>query len=158
MTAQKRARQTEAGNLLPPGLLVRFCAVSLSEEDKQMNIEMVADKIMELKRREEIAKTERAMLEEQLAKEISDRVEGTASLTAGNYKVTVTSKLTRTLDYPAYQAIENDIPEGVRCVRFKPELDLKKLRAMDAVRSGFSAAFITTKPARPSVKVELVEG
>ena len=158
MTAQKRARQTEAGNLLPPGLLVRFCAVSLSEEDKQMNIEMVADKIMELKRREEIAKTERAMLEEQLAKEISDRVEGTVSLTAGNYKVTVTSKLTRTLDYPAYQAIENDIPEGVRCVRFKPELDLKKLRAMDAVRPGFSAAFITTKPARPSVKVELVEG
>ena len=36
MTAQKRARQTEAGNLLPPGLLVRFCAVSLSEEDKTM--------------------------------------------------------------------------------------------------------------------------
>ena len=123
-----------------------------------MNIEMVADKIMELKRREEIAKTERATLEDLLAKEISDRVEGTVSLTAGNYKVTVTSKLTRTLDYPAYQAIENDIPEGVRCVRFKPELDLKKLRAMDAVRPGFSAAFITTKPARPSVKVELVEG
>ena len=123
-----------------------------------MNIEMVADKIMELKRRETVAREERAMLEEQLAKEISDRVEGTASLTAGAYKVTVTSKLTRTLDYPAYQAIENDIPEGVRCVRFKPELDLKKLRAMDAVRPGFSAAFITTKPARPSVKVELMEG
>ena len=35
--------------------------------------------------------------------------------------------------------------------------DLKKLRAMDAVRPGFSAAFITTKPARPTVKVELVE-
>ena len=123
-----------------------------------MNIEMVADKIVELKRREAIAKEERAMLEEQLAKEISDRVEGTASLVAGSYKVTVTSKLTRTLDYPAYQAIEADIPEGVRCVvRFKPELDLKKLRAMDAVRPGFSAAFITTKPARPTVKVELVE-
>ena len=122
-----------------------------------MNIEMVADKILELKRREAIAKEERAMLEEQLAEEISDRVEGTASLTAGSYKVTVTSKLTRTLDYPAYQAIENDIPEGVRCVKFEPKLDLKKLRAMDAVRPGFSAAFITTKPARPSVKIELVE-
>ena len=122
-----------------------------------MNIEMVADKIMELKRREEIAKEERAILEDQLAKEISDRVEGTVSLTTGSYKVTVTSKLTRTLDYPAYQAIETDIPEGVRCVRFKPEIDMKKLRAMDAVRPGFSAAFITTKPARPTVKVELVE-
>ena len=123
-----------------------------------MNIEMVAEKILALKRTEEIAREERAMLEDQLAKEISDRVEGTASLTTSSYKITVTSKLTRTLDYQAYQAIENDIPEGVRCVRFKPELDLKKLRAMDAVRPGFSAAFITTKPARPSVKVELVEG
>ena len=122
-----------------------------------MNIEMVAEKIMELKRREAIAKEERAMLEDQLAKEITDRVEGTDSMVAGSYKVTVTSKLTRTLDYPAYQAIEADIPEGVRCVRFKPELDLKKLRAMDAVRPGFSAAFITTKPARPAVKIELVE-
>ena len=122
-----------------------------------MNIEMVADKILALKRTEEIAKTERAMLEDQLVREISDRVEGTASLTTGSYKITVTSKLTRTLDYPAYQAIEADIPEGVRCVRFKPELDMKKLRAMDAVRPGFSAAFITTKPARPSVKIELVE-
>ena len=122
-----------------------------------MNIEMVAEKIMELKRREAIAKEERAMLEDQLAKEITDRVEGTDSMVAGSYKVTVTSKLTRTLDYPAYQAIEADIPEGVRCVRFKPELDLKKLRAIDAVRPWFSAAFITTKPARPTVKVELVE-
>ena len=121
-----------------------------------MNIEMVADKIVELKRREEIAKQERAMLEEQLAKEISDRVEGTASLVAGSYKVTVTSKLNRTLDYTAYQAIENDIPEGVRCVKLEPKLDLKKLRAMDAVRPGFSAAFITTKPAKPSVKIEVL--
>lgn len=121
-----------------------------------MNIEKVADRIVELKAREDEAKAERAELESELAAAIADRVEGTASLVAGNYKVTVTSKLTRTLDYPAYQAIENDIPEGVRCVRFKPEIDLKKLRAMDAVRPGFSAAFITTRPARPTVKVELV--
>ena len=122
-----------------------------------MNIEETARRIAELKEREDAAKNERTVLENDLASAIATKEEGTESRTAGQYKITVTSKLTRTLDYPAYQAIENDIPEGVRCVKFEPKLDLKKLRAMDAVRPGFSAAFITTKPARPSVKVELVE-
>ena len=57
MTAQKRARQTEAGNLLPPGLLVRFCAVSLSEEDKTMKADEEFVAYMErLLRQKETAK------------------------------------------------------------------------------------------------------
>ena len=52
MTAQKRARQTEAGNLLPPGLLVRFCAVSLSEEDKTMKADEEFVAYMEMSQRE----------------------------------------------------------------------------------------------------------
>ena len=121
-----------------------------------MNIEETARRIAELKEREDAAKNERTMLENDLAEAIATKDEGTESRTAGQYKITVTSKLNRTLDYPAYQAIEADIPEGVRCVKLEPKLDLKKLRAMDAVRPGFSAAFITTKPARPSVKVEVL--
>ena len=121
-----------------------------------MNIEETARRITELKEREDAAKNERTALENDLAEAIATKDEGTESRTAGQYKITVTSKLNRTLDYPAYQAIENDIPEGVRCVKFEPKLDLKKLRAMDAVRPGFSAAFITTKPAKPSVKVEVL--
>ena len=121
-----------------------------------MNIEEIAERIIELKEREAELKAERTELEDELATAIATKEEGTESRTAGKYKVTVTSKLNRTLDYPAYQAIENDIPEGVRCVKFEPKLDLKKLRAMDAVRPGFSAAFITTKPAKPSVKIEVL--
>lgn len=121
-----------------------------------MNIEETAQRITELKEREDAAKNERTALENELAAAIATKEEGTESRTAGNYKITVTSKLTRTLDYPAYQAIENDIPEGVRCVKFEPKLDLKKLRAMDLVRPGFSAQFITTKPAKASVKVEVL--
>ena len=52
MTAQKRTRQTEAGNLLPPGLLVRFCAVSLSEEDKTMKADEEFVAYMEMLQRE----------------------------------------------------------------------------------------------------------
>ena len=56
MTAQKRARQTEAGNLLPPGLLVRFCAVSLSEEDKMRADEEFVAYMEKLLKQKEIAK------------------------------------------------------------------------------------------------------
>ncbi len=121
-----------------------------------MNIEEIAYRIVELKEREAELKAERTELEDELAAAIATKEEGTESRTAGQYKITVSSKLNRTLDYPAYQAIENDIPEGVRCVKFEPKLDLKKLRAMDLVRPGFSAAFITTKPAKPSVKIEVL--
>lgn len=82
----ERARQQRPGQSSPPVVAGPFCAFFLSMEDKQMNIEMVADKIMELKRREAIAKEERAMLEEQLAKAIAAKDEGTESRTAGNGK------------------------------------------------------------------------
>ena len=119
-------------------------------------IDKYADKILELKERESELADIRKELETELAAAIATQEEGTDTEKTSRYKITVTSKLTRTLDYPAYLAIENDIPEGVRCVRMKPELDLKKLRAMEMVRPGFSAQFVTTKPSKPSVKVEVI--
>jgi hypothetical protein len=119
-------------------------------------IDRYAGKIIELKERESELAAVRKELEEELATAIATQEEGTDTEKTAIYKITVTSKLNRTLDYPAYLAIENDIPEGVRCVRMKPELDLKKLRAMEMVRPGFSAQFITSKPSKPSVKVEVI--
>lgn len=110
---------------------------------------------MDLKIAETRVKEERTALENQLASLVATKDEGTDKKEFGPYKVTVTSKLTRTLDYPAYLALENDIPEGVRCVELEPKLNLTKLRSIDAVRPGFSAAFITSKPAKPAVKIEV---
>jgi hypothetical protein len=119
-------------------------------------IDRYAGKIIELKERESELAAVRKELEDELAANIATKEEGTDTEKTAIYKITVTSKLNRTLDYPAYLAIENDIPEGVRCVRMKPEIDLKKLRAMEMVRPGFSAQFVTSKPAKASVKVEVV--
>ena len=38
----------------------------------------------------------------------------------------------------------------------EPKLDLKKLRAIEMVKPGFSAQFVTTRPAKPAVKVEVI--
>lgn len=120
------------------------------------DIEDIAIRIVNLKEREAELAAERKEREDELAKALATKEEGTDSIKVGHFKITVTSKLNRTLDYSAYQAIEADIPEGIRCVNLKPELDLKKLRAMEMVRPGFSAQFVTTKPARTAVKIEVI--
>lgn len=112
--------------------------------------------LVSAKQKEDEYKAIRVDLEEQVAEILKTTEEGTDKAETDQYKITVTNKLTRTLDYPAYLAIETDIPEGIRCVKLKPELDMKKLRAMEMVRPGFSAQFVTSRPAKPSVKVEVV--
>lgn len=124
--------------------------------DKQA-MKGLAMEIMDLKAQEETAKQRRYMLEARLAGMIATKDEGTDKAETGPYRITVTSKLTRSLDYEAYQRLEEDIPAGLRCVKLKPEIDMKALRAMDMARPGYSAQFITTKPAKPSIKIEIVQ-
>ena len=125
--------------------------------DYEQELQAYAKEILQLKNQEVALKERRGMLEGQLAAMVATADEGTDRAEAGRYRITVTSKLNRALDYDAYQALEAQIPEGLRCVRMKPELDLAKLRAMDLARPGFSAQFVTTKPAKPAVKIEELE-
>lgn len=120
-------------------------------------LEVLCNSLVFFKEKEEEYKAERVAAEAEIAAMLATKDEGTDKAEAGKYRVTVTSKLTRTLDYEAYLAIESGLPEGVRCVRLKPELDIKKLRALEMVDPDLPAHFVTTKPAKASVKVELKE-
>lgn len=125
--------------------------------ETQQQISALAREIMTLKEQECGAKEQRQAKEKELAALIATKDEGTDKAEAGPYKITITSKLTRTLNFEAYRAVEEQIPEGLRCVDMKPTLNLANLRAMDKARPGFSAQFITSKPASPGVKIELME-
>lgn len=111
--------------------------------------------LLELKEQENIIKEQRIEVENDIAAIVATKEEGTDKAEVGSFKVTVTSKLTRSLDYPAYLAIENDIPAGLRCVDLKPTLNLKILRAMEMANPDIIPVFVTTKPAKSSVKVEV---
>jgi len=124
--------------------------------DKEKLEGLCAD-LLSIKEREDHYKQRRIEVESNIAAMLATKDEGTDKTEAGRYLVTVTSKLTRTLDYEAYLAIESGLPEGVRCVRLKPELDLKKLRALEMVDPNLPAHFVSTKPAKAAVKVELKE-
>ena len=117
-------------------------------------IDVIAYRIVDLKKREAELAAERKEREDELAKLIATKEEGSETQKTKRFKITVTSKLKRTLDYHAYQAVEERIPDNFRCVKLKPDLDLKALRLMDAANPGFSAHFITTEPTRATVKVE----
>ena len=123
----------------------------------EQELQEYAKEILQLRNQEIALKERRGALEMQLAGLVATKDEGTDNAEAGPYRITVTSKLNRALDYEAYRAVEAEIPEGLRCVKLKPEIDLKALRAMDMARPGFSARFVTTKPAKASVKIEEME-
>ena len=107
---------------------------------------------------EKAVKQAREKIEGEIAALLATKIEGTDSRKTDAFKVTVTSKLTRSLDYPAYQAIEDGLPDGIRCVDLKPTLNMKKYRSLEAVDPVTAAAFVTTKPAKTSVKVEPITG
>jgi len=119
-------------------------------------LEALCNSLTLFKNKEDEYKRARIELEEEITAMLATKDEGTDKAEAGQYRVTVTSKLTRVLDYEAYLAIESGLPEGVRCVRLKPELDIKRLRALEMVDPSLPAHFVTTKPAKASVKVEVI--
>ncbi len=80
--------------------------------------------------------------------------EGTTSRIAGSYKVVVTTKLSRDLDYDKYEAL--GLPETLQFVDLKPIINMARLRHIEAVDPALVASCITTKPAKTAVKIEEV--
>ena len=97
---------------------------------------------------------ERIKEEEKVVAELGDplKLEGSQVATVGNQKVVITKKLTYKLDYDKYKAMHL-LPES-QFVRFRPVIDLKKMRAMQAIDSRFTVECITTKPSKTSVTLK----
>jgi len=123
---------------------------------EQVQLEALCTDLIHLKAEENKFAELRKEREEQIASLVATTDEGTDKVEAGIFKITVTSKLTRTLDYEAYKAIEEGLPVGVRCVDLKPAINLKKLRALEMVDPDLPAHFISVKPAKAAVKVEVL--
>jgi len=122
--------------------------------EKTIQLERLCRSLVAARHAESEAKRQRLVFEDEISSLIAVKEEGVDRLDAGDFTVSVTSKLARKLNYVAYQDVEASLPEGLRCVDLKPAINMKKLRALEMVDPGISAMFITTKPAKPAVKVE----
>jgi len=90
----------------------------------------------------------------QIAVLVANTPEGTTNAEIDSFKVKVTTKLTRSLtSLEDYQAIEEQLP--VKCVTMKPALDLKKVKMLEELDPSWTVDFITTKPAKAAVKLEV---
>lgn len=104
--------------------------------------------------RMEMDQAEQALLDAVGAKE-----EGSTTIPVGNYKVTTTGKINRSLDAEAWDQIKTQIPEPLanRLVRYKPDINLREFRYVETNEPDWFAIIakaVTSKPAKASVKVE----
>jgi hypothetical protein len=86
--------------------------------------------------------------------------EGSITETIGNYKTTVTYKLTRSVDADLLGGMWSAMSEQAqKAFKWKAEASTTELRKLQEFRPddyAFVAAAITTKPASASVSVELI--
>ena len=111
--------------------------------------------LIEAKTAEAAAKTHRLQIEQAILDSLTDLpLEGTKSHKQGGYKLTVTTKCKRKLDYKAYTNL--DLPNNLSFVDLKPSLNLKKMRAIEMVDPDLVAKCVTVFPAKASIKVSEV--
>lgn len=116
---------------------------------------------VEHKRQEEQANKRRVEIESQIIEILGEPVEGSATheLVDGS-KLTITSKINRTVDEAAWRSIMAGIPEHLRPITFaeKPVLDLKGLRwLMDNEPRMYNrvAAAVTAKKAKSALSLKV---
>ena len=124
-------------------------------------IEQLSQEWLEAKHAEVQALEKRREIEEEILSMIQTRDEGTTSENIGDLKLSVTFKMDRKVDANAVQEAWNVLPPLVQeAFIWKPDLVLRHARAIESANPEaykVLAKFITIKPARPSVKVEIIQ-
>jgi hypothetical protein len=126
-----------------------------------MSLESLSEQWLTQKRAEEAARDARIRTEEaiiELLGALPD--EGTRTHKADGYKIRTTSRINRRLDESAWLAIVDDIPEELRPIRYKAEIDnrgLSYLREHEPAVYGLVSRAIEAKPGKVGVVVESVE-
>ena len=122
-------------------------------------IDVLARHWQEAKEAEAAAKDRRLQVEKQITELVGFAEEGTTNAEGNLFKVKTVGKLTRSLDDKAIQSDWDTLPTEIKqCVTFKASLNTTKLRALEAMRDDLMpvmAQYMTTKPAKPSVSVEV---
>jgi len=86
------------------------------------------------------------------ALDTGQRLEGSKSFDVSHTKVTITKKLSRSLDFKAYKAM-HFLPEN-QFVTMQPKIDLKKLKEVEKDFPKEVAECITIKPAKTAITIK----
>ena len=127
------------------------------QQTQPTDLEHLASLWREAKRDEEEARQSRIAIEQQIINVTGCKEEGSQTHAAGDWKITVTGKMNRTLDRAAWESIAPHIPADLRPVEYAPKLDTKGLRYLqeknpDVYRRVCEA--VVAKPGKPAVQVK----
>ena len=117
----------------------------------------IANELFDAREAEKKANERRVELEEELIAILGQKEEGAQTHEVGDYKVTITGKLIRKIDWDLYdQSIAAKIPESLQPVKVKRELDdtgVKYLANNEPQIYRLLAKALTIKPAKTAVNI-----
>ena len=121
-----------------------------------MEIKEIIAHIKHLKSQKELIDADIQGLEQMLFQKLEEQKlskdEGTVNLDGA----TVSYKMSRSVDQKILQEYSDKWPDSVKkCIKWKADLDLKSFRGVQEFdKDGFSiiSKYVTTKPAKPSIK------
>lgn len=129
--------------------------------------DMLAADVQMLKEAEKRAVAERRKAEDALVEAMAAQLpdEGSKKIESGHYKVTIEKSVNRRVNTSAFEVLLNSglVPDEIvrQAIRLKPEVDTKGFKYVrDNEPEYFEtlANCIVSTQARPSVKVERIEG
>lgn len=134
--------------------------VAINIDTTPRSPEEVSAELISAKLDEARAAKRRISLEEELVALLGQREEGAETHNLEGYKVVITSKVNRKIDWKAYDALEAKIPADLRPVKIVRELDatgVKYLQNNEPKIYQTLAKSLTITPAKTSVTVTRIE-
>jgi len=125
-----------------------------------LTAEVLAQCWLAAKKREQDANKERVSIEGELCALLAVKPEGATTHELDGFKVVTTGKLSRKLDLAAFDKVALDIPEELRPIKVKRELDevgFKWLAANRPELHALVATCVTTTPAKTAVEVKAID-
>ena len=117
----------------------------------------IANDLFAARATEKEANERRVALEEELIALLGAKEEGAQTHAVGDYKITITGKLIRKIDWDMYdESIAAKIPESLQPVKVKRELDdtgVKYLANNEPQIYKLLAKALTVKPAKTNVTI-----
>lgn len=116
----------------------------------------IANDLFEAKRVEREAEEKRIALEEELIAVLGKRDEGAKTHAVGDYKITITGRVNRKIDWDAFDVVSSKIPESLWPV--KRQLDVtgvKYLENNEPALYKVLAPALTVEPAKTTVTIKM---
>jgi hypothetical protein len=114
----------------------------------------IAEDLFKAKQDEREAEQRRIALEEELVAVLGQREEGSKTHSVGTYKVTITGRINRKIDWELFDQVSNKIPESLWPVkRALDEPGVKYLANNEPALYKILAPALTVKPAKTTVTI-----